>query len=113
MHKFPIPIAHDIPPAKPRRSLLRASVIVLIGISLAPLIAEGTSICLAQWSRVMGRNADARTPVIDSLQDGIESSHRSFSNAVTAYFQRLPWSPRIVLGVGVILMMLAMMMLKL
>ena len=60
----------------------------------------------------MGRNAEARTPVLDSLQDGIESGHRSFSNAITAYFQRLPWSPKVVLVVGVILMMLAMMMLK-
>ena len=112
MHKFPIPIAHDIRPTKHRWSLLRAGAIVLLGISLAPLIAEGTSICIAQWSRVMGRNAEARTPMIDSLQDGIESGHRSFSDAITAYFQRLPWSPKVVLVVGVILMMLAMMMLK-
>jgi hypothetical protein len=61
----------------------------------------------------MGRNAEARTPVIDSLQDGIESGHRSFSNTIGSYFQRLPWSPKLVLLVGVILMMLGMMMLKL
>jgi hypothetical protein len=113
MHKFPLPVAHDIRPTKPRWSLLRASAIVLLGISLAPLVAEGTSICVAQWSRVMGRNAEARTPVVDSLQDGIESGHRSLSNAIASYFQQLPWSPRVVLGVGVILMVLAMMMLKL
>jgi hypothetical protein len=112
MHKFPIPIAHDIRPTKPQWSLLRASAIALLGISLAPLIAEGTAICFAQWSRIMGTNAEARTPVIDSLQDGFESGHRSFSNTITSYFQRLPWSPKIVLIVGVILMMLAMMMLK-
>jgi hypothetical protein len=112
MHKFPLPIAHDIRPAKRRWSALRVSALVLLGISLAPLIAEGTSICFAQWSQVMGRNAQARTPVIDSLQDGIESGHRSFSNSVSSYFQRLPWSPKIVLAVGVILMLLGMKILK-
>jgi hypothetical protein len=112
MYKFPIPIAHDIRPTKPRCSLLRASATVLLGISLSPLIGEASSLCVAQWSRVMGRNVEVRTPVLDSVQDGIESGHRSFSGSISAYFQHLPWSPSIVLGVGAILMMLAMMMLK-
>ena len=113
MHKFPLSIAHDIRPPKSRWSATRSCAIGLLGICLAPLLAEGTSICLAQWSQVMGRNAQARTPVIDSLRDGIESGHRSFSNTLGSYFQRLPWSPKIVLLVGIILMMLGMMMLKL
>jgi hypothetical protein len=112
MHKFPLSIAHDIRPAKPRWSALRVSALVLLGISLAPLIAEGTSICFAQWSQVMGRNAQARTPVIDSLQEGIETGHRSVSSSMGSYFQRLPWSPKIVLAVGVILMLLGMKILK-
>jgi hypothetical protein len=113
MHKFPIPIAHDIRPSRPRPSLLRTSAIILLGISLAPLVAEGTAICFAQWSRVMGTNAEATTPVIDTLHDGIDTGHRSLSNTVGSYFQRLPWSPKVVLGVGVVLMSLAMLMLKL
>lgn len=112
MHKFPLSIAHDLKPTRPRWSLIRTGGIVLLGISLAPLLAEGTSICFAQWSQVMGRNAESRTPVIDSLQDGLESGHRSFSNTIASYFQRLPWSPKVVLFVGVILMMLGMVMLK-
>jgi hypothetical protein len=113
MHKFPLPIAHDLHPTRRRWSVLRTCAIALLGLSLAPLLAEGTSIWFAQWSQVLGRNADARTPVIDSLHDGIESGHRSFSSAISSYFQRLPWSPKIVLLVGVILMMLGILMLKL
>ena len=113
MHKFPIPIAHDIHAAKPRRSLLRKAAIILLGISLAPLIAEGFSICFAQWSQVMGRNAEARTPVLDSLHEGLESGHHSFWATISPCFQRVPWSHRLVLAVGVICMIIGMMMLKL
>jgi hypothetical protein len=112
MHKFPLPIAHDTRPAKPRWSALRVFALVVLGISLAPLIAEGTSICFAQWSQVMGSNALARTPVLDSLQEGLESGHRSISSTMTSYFQRLPWNPKVVLFVGVILMLIGMKILK-
>jgi hypothetical protein len=112
MHKFPLPIAHDIRPAKPRWSVLRVFTIVLLGISLAPFIAEGTSICYAQWLQVMGRNAQARTPVIDSVHNALESAHRASSTAIGGYFQRLPWSPKLVLLVGVVVMMLGMKILK-
>jgi hypothetical protein len=113
MYKFPIPIAHDIRPVPSRWRLLRSSAIVLLGISLAPLISEGSAICYAQWCQVLGRNAEAKTPLLDSLHEGLESGHRSFWAAISPYFQRLPWSPKLVLFVGVILMILGMLMLKL
>jgi hypothetical protein len=113
MHKFPLPIAHDIRPTRPRWRLLRSAALVLLGISLAPLIAEGASLCYAQWCQVLGRNAQARTPVLDSMSDSLESGHRSFWNTLSSYFQRLPWNPKVVLAIGVILMFLAMAMLRL
>jgi hypothetical protein len=113
MHKFPIPIAHDVPQTRPGFSLLRSIAIVILGISLAPLIAEGCAVCHAQWCRVLGSNAEASTPLFDSLHEGVESGHRSFWDAITPCFQRVPWSPKLVLLIGVILMMLGMLMLKL
>jgi hypothetical protein len=113
MHKLPIPIAHDIHPGKPRSPLLHRVAIVVIGISLAPLIAEGSSICYAQWSQVLGRNAEARTPLLDSLHESIDSGRVSFWGTVSPCFQRVPWSHHLVLAVGAVLMILGMAMLKL
>jgi hypothetical protein len=112
MHKFPIPIATD-PPPRPKYRRLRSLAIVVLGISLAPLIVEACTICHAQWCQVLGRNARADTPVLDAVQSGIESGHRSVEGAFSPYFQRLPWNPKLVFGVGVILMIIAMFMLKL
>ena len=36
MHKFPIPIAHDIHPNKSRWSLLRNTAIIVLGIASGP-----------------------------------------------------------------------------
>ena len=113
MHKFPIPIAHDIHPNKSRCSLLRTTAIIVIGIGLAPLLAEGFSICYAQWSQVMGRNAEARTPMLDSLHEGLESGHQSFWATISPWFERVPWNHGLVLAAGVICMVIGMLMLKL
>ncbi len=112
MHKFPIPIAHDVHPGKSRWSPLRNTAIIVIGIGLAPLFAEGFSICFAQWSQVMGRNAEARTPLLDSLHEGLESGHQSFWATISPCFQRVPWSHTFVLAAGVVCMIIGMIMLK-
>ena len=113
MHKFPIPIAHAIRPAKPRWSPMRTGAIVLLGVFLAPLIAEGVLICHAQWSQVLGRNTEARTPVFDSLHNGLEAGHQSVWGFISSYFQRVPWSHELVLATGAIVVVVGMLMLKL
>ena len=113
MHKFPIPIAHEAPPTRARLRLLRSSAIVILGVSLAPLIAEVCAVCHAQWCEVLGSNAQASTPLLNSLHDGVDSGHRSFWDAITPYFQRVPWSPKLVLLIGGILMIVGMRILKL
>ena len=113
MHKFPIPIACEGSPIHARSSTLRRVGILLLGFSLAPLIAEGASICYAQWSEVLGRNATANTPVLDTLHEGFESGHQSLWGAISPCFDRVPWSHRAVLITGVVLMIVAIAMLKL
>jgi hypothetical protein len=112
MHKFPIPIAHDIRPPTFRWSLLRKAALVILGIAVAPLLAEGFSICYVQWSQVMGRNTEAETPVLDYLHEGLESGRHSFWGTISPCFQRVPWSHRLVLAVGVIVVIIGMIMLR-
>ncbi len=113
MHKLPIPIAHDIHVGKTQRPLLHKAAIILVGISLAPLVAEVGSICYAQWSQVLGRNAEAETPVLNSLGEGLDSGRQSVLGAISSCFQRVPWNHQLVLAVGAILMIIGMIMLKL
>jgi hypothetical protein len=113
MHKLPISIAHDIRPHRSGWSLVRKGAIVVLGIALAPLFSEGFSICYAQWSRVMGRNTEVETPMLNYLQEGLESGHHSFWETISPCFQRVPWSHRMVLAVGVIVVIIGMTMLRL
>jgi len=92
---------------------MRTGAIVVLGLCLAPLIAEGALICHAQWSQVLGRNTDARTPVLDSLHDGVEAGHQSVWGFISSYFQRVPWSHELVLAMGAIVVVVGMLMLKL
>jgi hypothetical protein len=112
MHKHPIPIALDKPGAKGRRTTMRKAGLVLLGISLAPLIAEGSSICYAQWSQVMGNHTEASTPVLNRLHDGFQSSHRSFWGAILPYFNRVPWRHEFVLAAAAVVVVAGVTMLK-
>jgi hypothetical protein len=113
MHKFPIPVAHAARAANPRWSPLRTGALLLLGLLLAPLIAEGALLCHAQWSQVLGRNTEARTPVLNSLHDGLEAGHQSVWGFISSYFKRVPWSHEIVLATGAVVVVVGMLMLKL
>jgi hypothetical protein len=113
MHKFPIPIAHELPADHRRAKIARALALVMLGLFLAPLIADGAALCANQWREVLGKNGQTKTPVLDSVADAVETGHRSLWESIDLYFHRLPWDPRIVLTVGAIVMVLAMVMLRL
>ena len=112
MYKFPIPIAHDVAPPSRWRRLRRSAAIAVLGLAIAPLVYEALAMCHAQWCQVLGRNAQARTPVFDSLSDGVSTGHRSFWDTIGPYFQHVPWNPKIVFAVAAVVMVLAMTMLK-
>jgi hypothetical protein len=113
MHKFPLPLAHEIPPETSGSKLVRTAAIVILGIALVPPVAEGLSICYGQWCEVLGRNTEVHTPVLDSVQDNVHDVHRSAWGWMSAQFQRLPWQPRFVLPVATAIMLIGMIMLRL
>jgi len=112
MHKFPIPIADDIIPERRRSKGLRTASIVLLGLVLAAPVEEGVSLCIGQWREVMGTNNEVRTPILDSVHDGLQDAHQSVWNCITPQFQRVPWSPRVVLTVAAVVVVLGIVMLK-
>ena len=89
MHKFPLQIAHDMRPDQPRARLLRLVAIFGLGLALAPLVAEGVSISHAQWCQVLGKNAQARTPILDSVTETTVETHRSAWESINGRFQKV------------------------
>jgi hypothetical protein len=113
MHKCPIPIADDLPSSRRKSKPLRTASFVLLGFLLAPLVVEGTWFCFAQWSQIMGKNTDAKTPMLDALHEHVQTAHESFWDGLTPWFQYLPWDPTVVLSIAAVLMAFAIRMLKL
>jgi len=112
MHKFPIPIADQISPERRRSKVLRTASIVLLGLVLAAPVQEGVSLCIGQWRQVLGTNTEVRTPILDSVHDGLQDAHQSVWSSVSAQFERVPWAPRFVLTVAAVVVVLGIVMLK-
>ena len=112
MQKGPLPIAPDVRPDPSRWSLLRSGTLILLGIALAPLLAEGASLCYAQWYEVMGTTTKAHTPIIDMAQEHLETAAHWLGYNISAYFMRAPWNPAFVFPIAFILMCVGMAMLK-
>ena len=113
MHKFPIPIAHDIQPGKTPMVPAAHGRHRSSGHLAGPARRRG----LVIWLRAMVPGAWDGTPRRErrcSIRCTTVSSRAivPFWNAVSSCFQRVPWNPTVVLVIGVILMMLGMMMLK-
>jgi hypothetical protein len=113
MAKIPIPLAPDLKPDRRRATLLPIISIVVMAPLLAPLILEAAALCYCRWRAVMGTPVDVRTPVLDSIEERIESVRSDLWNALSARFQRVPWSPKVVLPIATLIMALAMVMLRL
>jgi hypothetical protein len=112
MQKLSNPLAHEISPTKRGSRVLRIASILVLGIGLAALIQETAAICHGQWCQLLGSDAEVRTPILDSVQEGVQTAHSSFWNAISPYFQSLPWSPSVVLPVAVVVVVVGMVMLK-
>ena len=113
MHKFPIPIAHDTHPAKPRRPRLRTAAIVLLGSCSGTARRRRGLICYAQWSpgagaEHRGQNADYRFAARQTRSRLINRSGAS-SHVLSAR----PLEPELVLAIGAVVVIMGMMMLKL
>jgi hypothetical protein len=112
MPKNPITLAPDLRPDRRRKALPIVSIFVLAPL-IAPLVMEAAALCYAQWCTALGTQAEVRTPIIDSIQEGIESVRDDLWSVLSARFQRVPWSPKVVLPVAAVIMAVAMVMLRL
>ncbi|MFO0888950.1 MAG: hypothetical protein U0790_07355 [Isosphaeraceae bacterium] len=98
--------------APPRRRWLRLGLILLLVVGLFPLVLDGASLCLGHWKEYFGISADVRTPTLDRVGETLDDLNRVVWGQITPWFQALPWTPRMVIPMGLITMAAAMMMLR-
>jgi hypothetical protein len=113
MSKNPITLAPDIRPERPRRRLLPILSLFVTVPLLAPVIMEAVALCYGQWREITGTPTDVRTPTIDAIGERIEEVREELWYHVSSRFNRVPWNPRIVLSIAVVVMLMGMVLLRL
>jgi hypothetical protein len=110
MRKNSVGMLDDTP--KPRRTRIGAILTILVGLLLAPLVHEGTKICVAQWKSMYGAVESPKTPVLDFLADTFKQGKQDLYETVTPTFRTLPWRPAVVIPFAIFWTGVAAMMLR-
>jgi hypothetical protein len=113
MPKNPITLAPDIRPDRPRRRLLPLLLLLGTATVLAPVLMDTVALCYGQWRSILGTPTDVRTPTLDAIGDRIEEVRADLWYHVSGRFNRVPWNPRVVFPIAVLVMVIAMVMLRL
>ena len=113
MAKNPITLAPDLRPHRPRRKVLPILSIFVAAPLLVPIIMDAVALCYGQWCDVLGTPIAVRTPTLDAIGERLASVHEDLWYHISSRFQRVPWNPRVVLPIAVLVMILAMVMLRL
>ncbi len=113
MVKNPIPLAPEICREPRRRKLLPIISLFVVAPLLAPVVKDAIVLCYAQWCEMLGTPVSVRTPTLDAIGERIESVRSECWYHVSSRFQRVPWNPRVVLPIAIVIMAVAMIMLRL
>ena len=113
MSKNPITLAPDIRPDKPRRKVLPIlSLFVAIPL-LTPIVIDVVALFYGQWREVLGTPTTVHTPTLDAIGERVAEVREDFHYHISSRFQRVPWDPRVVVPIALVVMLLAMVMLRL
>jgi hypothetical protein len=113
MSKQPITLAPDLRPDRPRRKLLPILLLSFAAVLLAPIFIDVAALFYGQWREVLGTPVAVHTPTLDAIGEQVAEIREDFRYHVLSRFHRVPWDPRVVLPVAVLVMLLAMVMLRL
>jgi hypothetical protein len=108
-----ITLAPDIRPDRPRRRILPILSLFVAAPLLAPIIIDAAALCYGQWREMLGTPVPVCTPTLDAIGERVEEIREDVWYHLSSRFQRVPWNPRVVLPVAVLVMLLAMVMLRL
>jgi hypothetical protein len=113
MAKNLITLAPDLKPDRPRRKLLPILSLFVTFPLLAPILFDAVTLCYGGWRELLGTPTAVKTPTLDAIGERVGEVREDLWYRVSSRFQRVPWNPRVVLPVAVLVMLLAMVMLRL
>lgn len=102
----PIEIRHR------RRRRWRNTFAVLLGLMMAPLFYEASTLSVARWRSMTGPSVTVRTPVLDTVQSASNELTRLGSRTIRSKFNNLPWRPTYVLAFGAVWVFMGWMWLR-
>ena len=105
-------LAPDLGSDRPRRRVLPILSLFVAVLLLAPIVVDAVALCYGQWCDMLGVRCSVHTPTFDAIGEGVAEVREDVRYHVTSHFQRVPWNPRVVLPVSLIIMLLAMTMLR-
>ena len=112
MSKQTITLAPDLRPDRPRRKLLPILLLSIAVVLLAPLLIDAVALCYGQWGEMLGTPTAVQTPTLDAIGEQVAEIREDVRYHFLSRFHRVPWDPRVVLPVAVLVMLLAMVMLR-
>jgi hypothetical protein len=112
MPKNAITLAPDLKPDRPRRKLLPILSLCVTIALLAPILRDAVVLCYGQWREILGTPTDVRTPALDAIGERADEVREDIWYHISSRFQRVPWNPRVVLPLAVVVMLVAMGMLR-
>jgi hypothetical protein len=112
MFKTSIMLADEIEPPRSQPMRPRRIFLIALGLFLVPLAVETAAICYSQWCEVLGRASELRTPIIDSITQGLGDAHDSLADCVGPRWHAAIRNPSIALPVSSVLVVLAIAMLR-
>ena len=86
----------------PRRSSPRALLAIALGLGLAPLLFEGSTVVAGRWRAILGQvPPEAATPVSDAVGEALKDGSRRISAAAEDLLKRGGRHPDWAMGVAV------------
>lgn len=113
MSKQVIVLAPDIHPDRPRRKFLPILSLFVAASLLAPIVFDAAALCYGHWRDLLGSPVDIRTPTLDAIGERVAEVREDVKYHISSRFHRVPWNPRVVLLIAVLVMLVAIMMLRL
>jgi hypothetical protein len=112
MFKPSILLVDQIEPPRSNAMRLRYVFLLAVIVIFVPLAVEAVAICCSQWCEVMGRTSEVRTPMIDSIEQGLQDARESLAESVGPTWHTAIRDPSIALPVSSVLIVVAMAMLR-
>jgi hypothetical protein len=113
MAKNPITLAPDLKPDLPRRGVRPVLSLFVAAPLLAPIVMDAVVLCYGQWREILGTPVTVRTPTLDAIGERIGPIREDLWYHISSRFHRVPWNPRVVMSIALVVMILAMVMLRL